>query len=35
LFKDILEVDDLDKKRVEDLLVALEDDNPSPQLNFR
>jgi hypothetical protein len=30
-----LEVDDLNKKSVEDLLGVLEEDNPSPQLSFR
>jgi hypothetical protein len=35
LFKDLLDVDDLNDKSVEDLLCVLEDDNPAPQLSFR
>ena len=35
LFKDLLDIDDFNKTEVEQLLVVLEDDNPSPQLSFR
>jgi hypothetical protein len=35
LFKDLLDVDDFNKTNIEELLVVLEDDNPSPQLSFR